>query len=63
LKNFIFSPLGQGIARVPDVLRALKANGYEGWLVIEQDTTPLDPTENARQNRIYLENLLTQEGI
>jgi inosose dehydratase len=63
LKNFIFSPLGKGIARVPDVLRALKANGYEGWLVIEQDTTPLDPTENARQNRIYLEKLLTQEGI
>jgi inosose dehydratase len=63
LKSFIFCPLGQGVARVPEVLRALKLNSYEGWLVIEQDTTPLDPTENARQNRIYLEKLLTKEGI
>jgi inosose dehydratase len=63
LKSFIFCPLGQGVARVPEVLRALKLNSYEGWLVIEQDTTPLDPTENARQNRIYLEELLTKEGI
>ncbi len=60
LKSFIFCPLGKGVARVPDVIAALKANGYEGWLVVEQDTTPLDPTENARQNRIYLEKLLTQ---
>jgi inosose dehydratase len=63
LKSYIFCPLGQGVARVPEVLRALKLNSYEGWLVIEQDTTPLDPTENARQNRIYLEKLLTKEGI
>ena len=63
LKSFIFCPLGQGVARVPEVLRALKLNSYEGWLVIEQDTTPLDPTENAKENRIYLEKLLTKEGI
>ncbi len=63
LKSFIFTPLGQGIARVPEVIRALRDHQYAGWLVIEQDTTPLDPTENAKQNRIYLEQLLTQEGI
>ncbi len=63
LKGFIFCPLGQGIARVRDVVLALKANGYEDWLVIEQDTTPRDPTENAKLNRIYLEELLIQEGI
>jgi inosose dehydratase len=63
LKSYIFPPLGEGIARVPEVIRALRDHRYAGWLVIEQDTTPLDPTENAKQNRIYLEQLLTQEGI
>jgi inosose dehydratase len=58
LRSFIFAPLGQGIARVPDVIEALSANGYDGWLVIEQDTTPVDPTENARKNRLYLERVL-----
>jgi hypothetical protein len=33
---------------------------YDGWLVIEQDTTPVDPTETARKNREYLESLLAQ---
>jgi len=60
LKNFIFAPLGQGIARVPDVINALKENAYNGWLVVEQDTTPVDPTENARENRLYLERLLEE---
>ena len=58
LQQFIFPPLGDGIARVPEVLGTLKQAGYDGWIVIEQDTTPLDPTENAERNRIYLEKLL-----
>jgi inosose dehydratase len=40
LKNFIFAPLGQGIAQVPEVIRALRDHQYASWLVIEQDTTP-----------------------
>ena len=59
-KNFIFAPLGQGIARVPDMIKALQENAYNGWLVVEQDTTPVDPTENARENRLYLERLLEE---
>lgn len=58
LTEFIFPPLGQGIARIPDVVAALQAAGYDGWYVIEQDTTPGDPTEVARANREYLERLL-----
>ena len=58
LEGFIFAPLGEGIARVPDVIQALRDHHYEGWLVVEQDTTPQDPTEIAKQNRIYLERLL-----
>jgi inosose dehydratase len=57
LAHWIFPPLGQGIAHIPDVVAALWAQGYDGWYVIEQDTSP-DPTGVARENRIYLQGLL-----
>jgi inosose dehydratase len=57
LAHYIFPPLGQGMARIPDVVAALKGVGYDGWYVIEQDTAP-DPTATARANRVYLEGLL-----
>ncbi len=57
LEGYIFAPLGEGVARVPEVVRTLQGAGYDGWVVIEQDTTPLDPTENAAKNRTYLERL------
>jgi inosose dehydratase len=34
----LFRPLGQGDARIKEVLRALDQAGYERWLVLEQDT-------------------------
>jgi inosose dehydratase len=34
----LFRPLGQGDARIQEVLRALDDAGYERWLVLEQDT-------------------------
>ena len=58
LKSYIFAPLGEGIARVPEVVDALRQAGYTGWLVIEQDTTPDDPTAVAAKNRRYLEPLI-----
>jgi inosose dehydratase len=60
LRSFIFPPLGEGIARIPDVVVALRAHGYDGWLVVEQDTTPGDPLETARRNRDYLLALLSE---
>ena len=33
----LFRPLGQGDARISEVLDALDASGYERWLVLEQD--------------------------
>ncbi|MFY9984953.1 MAG: sugar phosphate isomerase/epimerase [Chthoniobacterales bacterium] len=59
LKSYIFAPLGEGIARVPDVIDSLRQAGYNGWLVVEQDTTPDDPTQIAANNRRYLEPLIT----
>ncbi len=57
LEHFVFPPLGQGMARIPDVVASLRAVGYDGWCVIEQDTAP-DPTATALANRVYLEGLL-----
>lgn len=61
LKRFVFTRLGEGVVNIPAVIRALKSHRYDGWLVIEQDTTPLNPTEVARENRLYLERLLQSE--
>lgn len=58
LKGFIFPPLGEGVAGIPALIDALRSHGYDGWLVIEQDTTPGDPMATARRNREYLEALL-----
>jgi inosose dehydratase len=60
LKSYIFALLGQGTARIPEVIEKLRLADYDGWLIIEQDTTPGDPTETARTNREYLERLLAQ---
>jgi inosose dehydratase len=57
LEHYIFPPLGMGVARIPEVVRALLDIGYDGWWVIEQDTAP-DPTATAAANRRYLEGLL-----
>ena len=58
LKAYIFAKLGDGIVNIPSVIKALTASGYDGWVVLEQDTTPDDPTNVARENRVYLEDLL-----
>ena len=58
LKQYIFTNLGQGAADIPAVVQALKEHGYDGWLVVEQDTTSEDPTDVARENREYLETVL-----
>jgi inosose dehydratase len=62
LRSFIFTPLGEGVVNIPAVIRALRRHRYDGWLVIEQDTTPEDPTAIARKNRLYLERLLESES-
>ena len=57
LKRFVFTPLGEGIARIPQVVEALMSSNKNIWVVVEQDTTSQDPTETARRNREYLEEL------
>ena len=43
----IFTELGNGILDLGGVLRALEGIGYAGWLMVEQDTTWLPPSEAA----------------
>ncbi len=62
LLRYVFAPLGTGMARIPEVVAALRAVGFGGVVVLEQDTTPEDPTETALRNRIYVEELLAKDG-
>jgi inosose dehydratase len=45
----LFRPLGRGVAEVAATLEALDAHGYDGWLVLEQDTaiTADEPAVNS----------------
>jgi inosose dehydratase len=46
-RNGLFLPLGQGDARIADVMEALQTHGYDGWLVLEQDTAIKAPPSGA----------------
>ncbi len=61
LKKFIFVRFGEGMVDIAAVVSALHDHRYDGWLVVEQDTTPLNPTTIAMENRVYLETVLNRE--
>jgi inosose dehydratase len=56
----VFCRLGAGRGRVDEVLGSLRAGGYQGWIVVEQDVLPRSPqayqqaSADQRQNRRYL---------
>lgn len=60
LARGVFCQLGLGDSGIDGVLEALRRNGYEGWLVIEQDQflratdTPESVVAVQRANREYL---------
>jgi inosose dehydratase len=55
----VFCELGKGDVDFPAVVAALRARGYRGWVVVEQDVLPGtgSPAESARRNRAYLASL------
>jgi inosose dehydratase len=67
----LFKALGQGDAHIADVLDALGAHGYAGWLVLEQDTAVTadeptmagEPMHDARESIAFLHHsaLMTEE--
>lgn len=54
LKEYVFSPLGEGSADIPAILHTLVDAGFDGWTVVEQDTCEGDSTETARANRDFI---------
>ena len=56
----VFCPLGDGVGRVDEVLAALRAGDYSGWILVEQDVLPGSPEGYAKaaaeqaQNRAFL---------
>jgi len=59
LRHGVFCELGQGGVDFPALLRWLKANGYDGYALVEQDVLPGmgTPRESARRNREYLRSI------
>jgi inosose dehydratase len=57
IRRRVFTELGRGLLDVPALLAALGDIGYDGWLMVEQDSTWLAPTESARASREYLRTL------
>jgi inosose dehydratase len=58
LRAYVFSPIGTGSADIPAILQTLVSTGFDGWVVVEQDTCEGDPTETARQNLAFITDWL-----
>jgi inosose dehydratase len=54
IRERIFTELGSGALDLDGVLAELAARGYRGWLMVEQDTTWLPPSEAAAIGRRVL---------
>ncbi len=58
----IFTELGNGALDVPGVARALDAIGYEGWIMVEQDSSWLPPAEASAIGARVLRAALAEVG-
>jgi inosose dehydratase len=58
VRRGVFCELGDGTVDAPQVIAALKAGGFTGWTIVEQDTDPaqpgVDPFASAVRSRRYL---------
>jgi inosose dehydratase len=59
VRRGVFCELGRGNVDFAAVAGRLRARGYEGWIVVEQDVLPGmgEPKESARRNREYLHSI------
>ena len=58
----IFTELGAGGLDLPGVLRVLARRGYDGWLMVEQDSSWPPPSEAAAIGRRVLADALATVG-
>jgi inosose dehydratase len=59
----LYRPLGQGDVDVAGVVGALEAAGYQGWYVLEQDTTLDGPPQDEGPIRAVRESLSYLRGL
>ncbi len=59
VKNGVFCELGRGCVPFPLVIDWLRAQGYDGFVTVEQDVLPGmgEPRESAARNRDYLRSI------
>ncbi len=57
IRRRVFTEIGNGLLDVPALLGALREIGYDGWLMVEQDSTWLAPAASAQVSRAYLRQL------
>lgn len=59
LRHGVFCELGKGSVDFAAVLRRLRARGYDGYVLVEQDILPGmgAPKESAARNRAYLRSI------
>jgi inosose dehydratase len=59
VRQGVFCELGQGEVDFVAVLAVLRQQGYQGWIVVEQDVLPGmgSPKASARRNRDYLRDI------
>lgn len=59
VEHGIFCELGKGDVDFPAVIQQLKNNGYNDWIVVEQDVLPGmgTPKESAQRNRDYIRSI------
>lgn len=59
VRQGVFCELGQGEVDFVGILAVLRQQGYEGWIVVEQDVLPGmgSPKASAQRNRDYLRQI------
>jgi inosose dehydratase len=57
VRRRVFTEVGRGCLDVPGLLDALRDIDYDGWLMVEQDSTWLAPADSAQVSRAYLRTL------
>lgn len=62
IRERVFTELGAGILDLDGVIDALAERGYAGWLMVEQDTTWVPPSESAAIGRRVLATALRRHG-
>ena len=62
LRDRLFTELGAGVLDLDGVLGALAETAYDGWLMVEQDTTWRPPSESAAIGRAVLAHAIGRRG-